>query len=423
MAHNGLAQADIPGDLPILPHGWSYSPLSRLVTERGISYGIVQPGSHDPEGVPIVRVNNLKNGRIVIDDVLRVAPEIEDKYERTRLRGGEVLLSLVGSLGECAVVPNELAGWNVARAVGVVPALPEIGPRWIAFCLRSRTLQHYIRTWATTTVQATLNLRDVAKLPIPIPPQLERDAITTMLSSLDDKIELNRQMNETLEAIARTIFKSWFVVPVPIKVEGKESSSSWESSSLDQLAEFLNGLALQKFRPSGDAFLPVIKIAEMRKGSTEDADKASAALDPRYVVEDGDLLFSWSGSLEVRIWCGGRGALNQHLFKVTPASNYPKWFVYQWILEHLPTFQAIAAGKATTMGHIQRHHLREATVVVPPRALLQKADKLLRPVIDRLVHNNLESRTLGAVRDTLLPKLLSGEVRITDAERVKENQL
>ena len=224
MALDTLSISALPSDLPVLPEGWTYELLGSLVDSRGISYGVVQPGAGDPAGVPIARVNNIKNGRLDPEDVLRISPEIEAKYTRTRLRGGEVLLTLVGSLGECAVVSTDLVGWNVARAVGVIPVRPEYDPRWIALCLRSATLQHFMNIWATTTVQATLNLRDVAKLPIPIPPPGVRESIVEILSSLDDKIDLNRRMNETLEAMARAIFKSWFVDfdPVRAKQEGRQ---------------------------------------------------------------------------------------------------------------------------------------------------------------------------------------------------------
>jgi len=189
--------------------------------------------------------------------------------------------------------------------------------------------------------------------------------------------------------------------------------------ALDEIAHFLNGLAPQKFPPTGNDYLPVIKISEMRKGNTVGSDRASPDIDPLYIVEDGDVLFSWSGSLELCIWCGGRGALNQHLFKVTSA-HYPKWFYYFGIEEHLPYFRAIASGKATTMGHIQRHHLKEAMIVVPSDPVLQAANALISPLIERLIANNLESRTLASIRDALLPKLLSGEIRVKDMEKFVE---
>ena len=163
----------------------------------------------------------------------------------------------------------------------------------------------------------------------------------------------------------------------------------------------------------------MIKIAQLKKGDSTGADRCSTAVPPDYVVRDGDVLFSWSGSLAVDIWCGGDGALNQHLFKVT-SMTYRKWFFYQWVNHHLPDFQEIAQGKATTMGHIQRHHLSEAKVLIPPPSLLAAMDSTFSALLDRAFGLQRQSRDLGSVRDTLLPKLISGEIRIPDAERMLE---
>jgi type I restriction enzyme S subunit len=274
------------------------------------------------------------------------------------------------------------------------------------------------------------------------PRPVEQRAIAHILGTLDDKIELNRRMNETLEATARAIFKSWFVDfdPVRAKMRGEQPAGlaphiaalfpdalvetelgqapeGWEVIGLNEIATFLNGLALQKYPPMNGDSLPVIKIAQLRKGNAEGADRANTEIEDAYVVEDGDVLFSWSGSLECVLWTGGRGALNQHLFKVT-SDRFPKWFYYLWIHHHLLWFQSIAAGKATTMGHIQRHHLAEAKVHVPRPPLLAHADEVFGPMINALVSRSLESRTLAALRDTLLPKLISGELRVADAEKL-----
>lgn len=123
------------------------------------------------------------------------------------------------------------------------------------------------------------------------------------------------------------------------------------------------------------------------------------------------MLFSWSGSLECELWTGGRGALNQHLFRVT-SSTYPKWFYYFWIKHHLPTFRHIAAAKATTMGHIQRGHLTEARVVLPQRELLQKATRHLDPLIEALIARRLQARNIECMRDLLVPKLISGAIEV-----------
>ncbi len=285
--------------------------------------------------------------------------------------------------------------------------------------------------------QANLN-----RIPIPCPPLPEQRAIAAVLGALDDKIELNRRMNATLEGMARALFRSWFVDfdPVRAKMAGRATGlpeeveglfpgemeegrpKGWEVESLDEIATYLNGLALQKYPALGNDFLPVIKIAQLRKGSTEGADRASTTIPRDYIIEDGDVLFSWSGSLEVVLWSGGRGALNQHLFKVT-SNKYPKWFYYLWTEEHLTDFQEIAAGKATTMGHIQRKHLTQAKAFVPPSDLLQAMDTVLSPLIERIVANNVESRTLATLRDTLLPKLMAGEVRVPVAEEATSHVL
>jgi type I restriction enzyme S subunit len=135
------------------------------------------------------------------------------------------------------------------------------------------------------------------------------------------------------------------------------------------------------------------------------------------IIDNGDVVFSWSGSLLIDIWCGGKGALNQHLFKVT-SDHYPSWFYYYWTKYYMIEFQRIAAGKATTMGHIKRQHLSEALVVVPSDEILQVAHRLISPLIAVLINNNLQSRTLAELRDALLPKLISGQIRVSDAERL-----
>jgi type I restriction enzyme S subunit len=188
----------------------------------------------------------------------------------------------------------------------------------------------------------------------------------------------------------------------------------WTVLCLDETARFLNGLALQKFPPKGDRFLPVIKISQLHAGDMTGADKASADLAPEYVVEDGDVLFSWSGSLECVLWAGGRGALNQHLFKVA-SEKFPKWFYFLWIHWHLEDFRHIAAGKATTMGHIQRHHLTNAKVLVSPPELLHAMSGFMQPIIESIWRRKVQSRTLTALRDMLLPKLISGELRVPEA--------
>lgn len=188
--------------------------------------------------------------------------------------------------------------------------------------------------------------------------------------------------------------------------------SGWEVKPLSKIATFLNGLALQKYPARAEEdFLPVIKIAELRNGISTSTDKANTNLPTEYIVHNGDILFSWSGSLMVKVWSGEKGALNQHLFKVF-SNGYPKWFYYLWVNHYLPMFQEIAADKATTMGHIQRKHLDQAKVVCPSAAFLDKMDKIFGVILSKIILNNKQIQTLTELRDTLLPRLISGKIRV-----------
>lgn len=281
---------------------------------------------------------------------------------------------------------------------------------------------------------------------IRVPSLPEQNAIAHILGTLDDKIELNRRMNKTLEEMSRALFKSWFIdfEPVRAKMEGKDTGlpehiedlfpdrlvesefgeipEGWKVKPLDTIARFQNGLALQKYRPKkGQARLPVVKIAQLRTGRADSKEWASATIKPECILSNGDIVFSWSGSLLVRVWCGGPAALNQHLFKVT-SNKFPKWFYWHCVLIHLENFQHIARGKATTMGHIKRHHLSEALCVVPPDSAINSMTHIFGTPLKGQIANEIESRTLIALRDTLLPKLISGKIRFPEAGTAMEAQ-
>ena len=243
---------------------------------------------------------------------------------------------------------------------------------------------------------------ELKNLQIKAPSLSEQTSIASILSSLDDKIDLLQRQNKTLEQLAETLFRQWLVA----------EDNNFEEKPLDKIAEFLNGLACQKYPvKSNEEGLPVIKIRELRTGITGTSDVATNNIPTKYLVEDGDMLFSWSGSLDVVIWSGGKGVLNQHLFKVS-STEFPQWFYYLWVKQYLPEFQAIAENKATTMGHIQRHHLSSAMVLVPAKNKLKEMDETIDPLFKKIKRNSQEIKILINVRENLLPKLMSGELRI-----------
>jgi len=238
--------------------------------------------------------------------------------------------------------------------------------------------------------------------------------IAEILSAYDVKIENNNKIIKNLEATAQNIFNEWFInfrFPGHEKANMVESEmgeipEEWEVKPLDEIAEFLNGVASQKYPAEDvDDSLPVIKIREMNSGIDKNSDRATRNIESKYIIKNGDILFAWSGSLSLMVWVGGEGVLNQHIFKVT-SENYPKWFIYYWTNKHLQNFKTIAEGKATTMGHIQRHHLTESKVVVPDELILKKADIILEPIFKQLISLQEENISLKQSRDQLLAKLI-----------------
>lgn len=263
----------------------------------------------------------------------------------------------------------------------------------------------------STSAYPSIKPSDIENLEISLPTLEEQEVIAHTLRSLDQKIEVNREINHHLAEMAKSIFDSYFIDLEPY---GGVKPDDWQFSNLTGIANYLNGLAMQKFRPQdNEQGLPVLKIKELRQGFTDStSDLCSPNIRRDYIIHDGDVIFSWSGSLLVDFWTGGECGLNQHLFKVT-SDTYDKWFYYAWTKHHLDRFVKIAADRATTMGHIKRDALEKAEVLIPSDEDFEEIGKMLKPIYDQILNNRVESRKLVALRDNLLPKLMSGEISVT----------
>lgn len=364
-------------------------------------------------GVAFIRSQNVLNSGFSSDGLTYLSEELAFELRNVAVAAGDVLVNITGdSVARVCQAPAGVLPARVNQHVAIVRPDPErLDPSFLRYYLVQPAVQLELLGLASAgATRNALTKGMLERLAVVAPREVSQQReVARSLELIDEKIELNRHMSQTLVATATAIFKSWF-----LDQDHGWSTDEWQTLPLDSVADFLNGLALQKYPANEEGeSLPVIKIAQLRAGHTKAADRAGTNLPSAYVINDGDLLFSWSGSLEVDFWCGGRGALNQHLFKVSSAVA-PLWYAYLWTKHHLPEFRAIAANKATTMGHIQRKHLTEAEVLLPPPQVLTQMDDVMRPLISQMIQLRLQARTLAELRDELLPKLLSGELTIGD---------
>ncbi|MCG4719070.1 restriction endonuclease subunit S [Bacteroides intestinalis] len=257
------------------------------------------------------------------------------------------------------------------------------------------------------------------------------ESIGTFFLNLDQKIRLNEQINQNLEAMAKQLYDYWFVQFDFPNEEGKPYKSSggemvwneklkrnipvgWHCGDLFEIAVFTNGLACQKFRPKDDEVpLPVIKIREMHDGISVDTEEVTSNIPESVKVYNGDVLFSWSASLEVMLWAYGLGGLNQHIFKVTSANDFPKSFYYFQLLDYVDVFKKMAEARKTTMGHITQDHLQQSTIAIPDnKDIADKFEELISPIFKQIVKLQEEISNFIKQRDELLPLLMNGQITI-----------
>lgn len=362
------------------------------------------------DGTPIVTVEHLGNRVFTEQNLPRVSNEDKQRLSKYILKEGDVVFSRVGSVDRCSFVDSQHTGWLFSGRCLRVRPFEEISPLFLYyfFCLEST--KKFIRNIAVGATMPSINTKLMGEIEVSYPDKQVQEKIANLLGAIDDKIELNNAINDNLEQQAQAVFRQELL-------QNGELPPNWTTGSLLDIADYLNGLAMQKFRPvDGERGLPVLKIKELRQGFCDySSELCSPNIKPEFIVHDGDVIFSWSGSLLVDLWCGGTCGLNQHLFKVTSV-KYPKWFYYTWTAHHLARFVAIAADKATTMGHIKREDLAKAEVIIPDVASMERIGGVLQPIYDLVINQRIENRKLSMLRDSLLPELMSGELDVSAIE-------
>ena len=332
----------------------------------------------------------------------------------TKFRNGDTIMARItpclenGKAAKVNILEDGEVGFGSTEYI-VFRAKETTDPDFLYYLVCSPTIREpAIKSMVGSSGRQRVQTSVLENLIVEVPSLEEQKRIGGLLKALDDKIKLNNQMNNNLLQQAQAVFAKEFL-------SFDTTPEGWKESSLLGIADYLNGLAMQKFRPKdGENGLPVLKIKELRQGSRDaSSELCSPSIKKEYIVHDGDVIFSWSGSLLVDFWCGGTCGLNQHLFKVT-STSFDKWFYFAWTDHHLQKFAAIAADMATTMGHIKREELAKAEVLVPPQAEYERIGGLLAPIYDLVVANRIENRKLATLRDELLPRLMSGYLDVSE---------
>lgn len=358
-------------------------------------------------GIPLIKGRNIQKRIVTIDNQGDFISQelVNDKTERYLLENNDVLIAMTGRgcVGKLKINKNQKALLNQYVGKFLCDEV-SLNREYLYYILTTHKYQDYLFNTGAGSGQPCLSPELILQTKIPWVEYSEQKLIASVLGVLDDKTDLLHRENTTLEKMAEVLFRQWFV---------QEPKEEWDFISLSQMANFLDGLDCQEFPPKNEIDkLPVLKIKELSSGITENSDWASANVKPEYIVKNGDVIFSPSPLLMVKIWDGQDCILNQYSFKVT-SEVCPKWFYYLWGKHHLDEFISMAAGHAATMGPVERSDLHQAKVLIPSPEELAAMGEQIDPLIQKIIENNMQINTLTKLRDSLLPKLMNGEVTVT----------
>ena len=387
----------------------------------------------DKDKLIAINTSDVENG-IMHDGTLTAIEDLKGQFKKT-VQKGDILFSEIRPANRrfALVTKDDCADYVVSTKLMVLRKYNnEVDLRYFYYCLTNQPFLDMLQRKAENRIgsfpQITFDL--LSEYAFPVPSLSEQEKIANIIFSLDHKIELNKQINDNLEAMAKQLNDYWFVQFDFPNGEGKPYKSSggamvwneklkreipqgWHCGTLLDIAEYTNGLACQKYRPTDNNKLPVIKIKEMHDGLNADTEWVKADIPDDVKVFDGDVVFSWSASLEVMLWAYGNGGLNQHIFKVTSKNGYPRSFYFYQLIHYVGVFKQMAEARKTTMGHITQDHLRQSTIALPPNVnIANKLEEKLCPIFDEIVKNNQEIMALTKQRDELLPLLMNGQASV-----------
>lgn len=381
-------------------------------------------------GIAFFRSLNIKPFYIDARELLHISFDFNEKIQKSRLQEGDVVIVRTGQPGACCVIPKEYDGCNCSDLIIVRPNKEIINPYFLEAYINFMT-QKQINNHQVGAIQKHFNVGSAKEMLLCLPELSIQRRCAKIVNILNRKIQVNNKVIKELESMAKTIYDYWFLQFEFPNEEGKPYKSSggkmvwneelgreipegWGVGNLYDIAQFINGLACQNYRPiDQNKKLPVIKIKEMHDGITNNIEYVRADIPEKNIINDGDILFSWSATLEVVIWTGGKGGLNQHIFKVVP-KEYASYYVYMQLSAYIINFVHMAEARKTTMGHITTDHLKQSRIVLPPKEMVGTYNEKVKGFFDEIICNSKQRRELLLVRDFLFPLLMNGQVSFQD---------
>lgn len=465
------------------PAHWDFVRFEDLLADpKSIAVGVMYPGNHYASGVPLIKVSDVKNGAVVGEPDFRISETVNHEYRRTSLSGNELLITLVGNPGDCAIIDESMAGWNAARALAVVRLKDPTLRTWLRYVLLSSTAKHLIDARLNTTVQKTLNLKDIRSLPIPVAPQTERNAIVGTAAALENKINVNHRINHTLDQMAQAIFKSWFVDFEPVKakiavleaggsdedallaamqaISGKgeaeltrlqteqpeqyaelrataelfpsamqdselgEIPEGWDVKSAESQFQITIGKTPPRKEPewfSGSPdhvkWLSIRKMGEGNVFATDSDEYLTQEAVDKFKIKicpEGTVLLSFKLTLGRVVIAKTDMATNEAIAHFRISTNSPGSY---WTYLCLSQFDYSTLGSTSSIATaVNSKTIKQMPLIIPDDALLQCFEKIVTPIFEGICNYQLNKASLANLRDSLLPKLLSGELSLSDAE-------
>lgn len=384
------------------------------------------------KGIPVIRGNNLSLSldKFYDEGFVYVTKKKADELN-CYAKKLDIIFTAAGTIGQVGLITNDTKYDCYVISNKQIRARLDpnkIDILYAYYWFTSPWIQKYLTSNNKGSTVPLLSLWEVKNLPIIYPKSMSKQKkISNIIDKISKKIELNNKINDELEVMAKTIYDYWFLQFEFPNEEGKPYKSSggkmvwneelkreipegWEVKTLYDIADYINGLACQKYRPiNKDNILPVIKIVEMHNGITSNTEYVRDDIPLKNIIDTGDILFSWSASLEVTLWKGKKAGLNQHIFKVVP-KFYPKYYIYMQLSAYIINFIKIAETRKTTMGHITIDHLKQSKILLPNIKLAKTYDIFVKDLFEKILLNNIENQELTSLRDFLLPLLMNGQV-------------